>query len=93
MSFVFSWGCFGFKINGGIFENKTIQPDGDDVNNDQDWDQNKPLILKLVGKLLNPEDRQVAGDQSENKSANAGGIQGSELSLSSSSLLSLLGEQ
>ena len=82
--------CCGLSCRGHsrIFEKDPIQPDGDDVNNDQDWDQNKPLILKLVGNLLNPKDRQVSRDQSEDESAKAGGIQGSELSLSSSSLLS-----
>ena len=82
--------CSGLSCRGHsrIFEKDPIEPDGDDVNNDQDWDQNKPLILKLVGNLLNSKDRQVSRDQSEDESAKAGGIQGSELSLSSSSLLS-----
>ena len=51
--------CSGLSccLFGRIFEKDPIQPDGDDVNNDQNWNQNKPLILKLIGKLLNPKDR------------------------------------
>ena len=64
-------GCF----HRSALEKNTIQPHRDDVNHDQNWNKDKPLILKFIGKLLNSKDRQVSGDQSEDKSANAGGIQ------------------
>ena len=67
---------FSCCVHSNILEKKSIHPDSDDINHNQNWNQYKPLILKLIGQFLNSENRQIPGDQSENESANAGWIQG-----------------
>ena len=58
-----------------IVKDQSIKPNGNDINDDQNWDNNAPLIGKFIGNLPDSINRQVSGDQRENKAPDGGWIQ------------------
>lgn len=62
-----------------VVKDQSIKPNGDDINDDQNWDNDAPFIGKFIGDLPDPIDRQVSGDQRENKAPDGGWIQRAEV--------------
>lgn len=58
-----------------VVKDQSIKPNGDDIDDDQNWDNDAPFIGKFIGNLPDSIDRQVSGDQRENKAPDGGWIQ------------------
>jgi len=58
-----------------VVKDQSVKPNGDDINDDQNWDNDPPFIGKFIGNLPHPIDRQVSSDQRENKAPDGGWIQ------------------
>ena len=61
-----------------IFEKLPIKPHRDNINNNENRNENQPLILKLIRQMLDSKDGQVSSNQSEDKASDTSRIQNDE---------------